>query len=78
MTVFIEDQYGNVVNSGAQIALAQHLNGTEAVNNGTVNASGGTATFSNVTITGNKTGSDYFTATSGSLTTANSSTFTVN
>jgi len=78
MTVLIEDQYGNLVNSNASISLSQHLNGTETVNNGTVSASGGIATFNSVTITGNKTGSDSFTATSNSLTSSDSTSFTVN
>jgi hypothetical protein len=77
MTVLIEDPYGNTVNSTATVTLTQQLNGTENISPNSANAVAGTATFSSSIITGNKTGSDSITATSGTLTSADSTSFNV-
>ena len=77
MTVFVEDAGGNLVNSTASVTLAYTVTGNDAIS-GTnpVNAVGGTATFSNIEITGNQShSSSPFTASSGGLTSVNSNNF---
>jgi hypothetical protein len=58
-TVQLYDQFGNLTTSSSSIALTINTNtcgGSPSVTNGTVNASSGTATFSNMQITKTCTG----------------------
>ncbi|WP_263366720.1 beta strand repeat-containing protein [Edaphobacter bradus] len=87
MTVFVEDQYGNLTSSASNVVLTFNVNfnppGSDAFKTGSTTSVGvisGTATFSNIAISGNKTGSgSTFTATLSGIAnpTVVSSTFAV-
>ena len=74
--VAIEDRNGNVVTSSSlPVSLALSPSGPTLFGTTTVNAVNGVATFSNLTVT--KVGSYTLTATSGALTSATSTAFSV-
>ena len=76
ITVDVEDQFGNVVTSdGSNVTLAVNTGPGSIGGTDTVAASGGVATFSNVII--DTAGSYTLAASDGSLTGANSNSFTV-
>ena len=80
MTVLIEDAEGNLVNSTASVTLALKSAGSDtAAGTPAVTAVAGTATFSDVYLSGTKTetSGSYLDATSSGLTAAKSTTFAV-
>ena len=76
MTVDVEDHFGNIVTAGpSNVTLSVHSGPGTLSGTVTVGTSSGVATFSNVLI--DTAGSYTLTASDGSLTAANSSSFTV-
>jgi uncharacterized repeat protein (TIGR03803 family) len=77
IVVDVEDQFGNIVTGdSSNVTLAVASGGGSVSGTATVAASSGVATFSNVKV--DTAGAHTLTASDGSLTTATSSSFTVN
>jgi hypothetical protein len=80
MTVLIEDQNGNLTTSTASVTLTLNISGSDSISSGgTVSAVSGTATFGAVILGGQQSGrTGTLPAASTGLTSATSSSFTVN